>query len=56
MSYRRDITNVFDYIADDIETMQDEITEILDMDNIEDIKIAISELGQTMQTLKEELR
>lgn len=56
MSYRRDITDIVDSIVDDLETIQEEINTILDMDNIEDIKIAISEVGQTVQTLKEELR
>lgn len=56
MSYRKDITDVVDNIVDDLETIQEELSTILDMGDIEDIKIAISEVGQTVQTLKEELR
>lgn len=56
MSYRNDVLDVMDFIVSDLETIQEELSAILDMDDIEDIKIAVSEMGQTIQTLKEELR
>lgn len=53
ISYRDEICNMFEHIKDDIEVVQTEIDEALDMDNIEDIKIALSDIKNTLQTLKE---
>ncbi len=56
MSYRTDIVEELNSIADDVETVHDELVDILDIDNIEDIKIAISETIQTINTLLEEIK
>lgn len=55
ISYRDEICNMFENIKDDIEVAQTEIDEVLDMNDIEDIKIALSDIKNTLQTLKEGL-
>ena len=55
ISYRDEICNMFENIKDDIEVVQTEIDEVLDMNDIEDIKIALSDIKNTLQTLKEGL-
>ncbi len=55
MSYRDTVLNVFKDIIKDIETVQTEVDELLDMNDIEEIKLHLSDLGQTLQTLKEGL-
>lgn len=54
-SYRDEICNMFESIKDDIEVVQTELDEALDMDDIGDIKIALSDIKNTLQTLKEGL-
>lgn len=46
---------MFENIKDDIEVVQTEIDEALDMDDIGDIKIALSDIKNTLQVLKEGL-
>lgn len=55
MSYKRDFEEAMDNLKDDVQTVQGELIDILDMDNIEDMKIAISDIIQTVTTLLEEL-
>ena len=47
-TYREDILDTLDYIKGDMGTIKEELSNILDLDNIEDIKIAISETIQTV--------
>ena len=46
MSYRKPFEEALD-----IETVKDDLENILDMDDIEDMKIAISETLQTINTM-----
>lgn len=55
MSYKRDFEEAMYSLKNDVQTVQGELIDILDMDNIEDMKIAISDAIQTVTTLLEEL-
>lgn len=54
-NYRDNICCMFENIKNDIEVVQTEIDEALDMNDIEDIKIALSDMKNTLQVLKEGL-
>ena len=51
MSYRKPFEEALDSMQNDIETVKDELENILDMEDIEDMKIAISETLQTINTM-----
>ena len=51
MSYKRDFEEAMDSLKNDVQTVQGELIDILDMDDIEDMKIAISETLQTINTM-----
>lgn len=55
MSYRLTFEQAVDQLRDDVETIKDELQTILDMDNIEDIKIALSDTINTVQNVLEDL-
>lgn len=52
MSYKRPFEEAMDSLDNDIDTIEDELQQILDMDNIEDIKIAISDVIQTVREMR----
>ncbi len=52
MSYKRPFQQAMDSLDNDIDTIEDELQQILDMDNIEDIKIAISDVIQTVREMR----
>lgn len=52
MSYKRPFEEAMDSPDKDITTIQSELEQILDMDNIEDIKIAISNTLQIVRALR----
>ena len=51
-NYRQDIEDMFDYMKDDLGTIIEEIDTLLDMDDIEDIKIHLSDLKNTAINLR----
>ena len=55
MSYRSTFMDDLDMLKDDIETIKEELENILDLDDKEDIKIAISGVIQSVNTLIGEL-
>lgn len=46
-NYRDDVNDIFDYMKDDLATIISEIDTLLDMEDIEDIKIHLSDLKNT---------
>ncbi len=55
-TYRGDMVETFDCIKSDAETIKSELELLLDMDDIEDIKLSISDVIQTVNVLIGELR
>ena len=51
-NYRDDINDMFDYMKDDVGTIIEEIDTLLDMTDIEDIKIHLSDLKNTAINLR----
>jgi len=52
MSYKRPFEEAMVSLDNDIDTIEDELQQILDMDNIEDIKIAVSDVIQTVREMR----
>lgn len=52
MSYKRPFEEAMDSLDEDIATIENELERILDMNNLDDIKIAISETLQTIREMK----
>lgn len=52
MSYKRPFEEAMDSLDNDINTIEYELQQTLDMDNIEDIKIAISDVIQTVREMR----
>lgn len=46
-NYRDDVNDIFDTMKDDLATIISEIDTLLDMEDIEDIKIHLSDLKNT---------
>lgn len=52
MSYKRPFEEAMDSLNNDIDTIEYELQQTLDMDNIEDIKVAISDVLQTIHEMR----
>lgn len=52
MSYKRPFEEAMDSLDNDIDTIEYELQQALDMDDIGDIKVAISDVIQTVREMR----